>query len=167
MPVYEFYCPDCHMIFNFLSRRIDTDKRPDCPRCGRRELERQVSIFAISRNRKEEDDIMPDIDGGKLEQAMMSMASEVENIDEEDPRQAAQLMRKLMSATGINIEGPMEEAISRMEAGEDPEQIEQDMGDILDDEDIFKNIMGSKGKGIKDLKKKYLKPKVDEQLYEL
>ena len=31
MPVYEFYCPDCHMIFNFLSRRIDTRKRPPPP----------------------------------------------------------------------------------------------------------------------------------------
>ncbi len=49
MPVYEFYCPDCHAIFNFFSRRVDTETQPACPRCGRPELGRQASLFAISR----------------------------------------------------------------------------------------------------------------------
>ena len=166
MPVYEFYCPDCHMIFNFLSRRINTEKQPDCPRCGRKKLERQVSIFAISKNRKEEDDIMPDIDEGKLEQAMMSMASEIENIDENDPRQAAGLMKKLMSATGMELGGAMEEAISRMEAGEDPDKIEEEMGDLLDDDELFQGMMGG-GRGLKNLRKKYARPLHDDRLYEL
>ncbi len=166
MPVYEFYCPDCHMIFNFLSKRINTEKQPDCPKCGREKLERQVSIFAISKNRQEEDDdFMPDIDESKLEQAMMSMASEFENIDEDDPRQAAAMMRKLMSATGLEIGGPMEEAISRMEAGEDPDKIEEEMGDLLDGDDLFKQM--GKGKGLKGFRKKYMRPGVDDTLYEL
>ncbi len=165
MPVYEFYCPDCHMLFNFLSRRINTAKKPDCPKCGRKGLERQVSIFAISKNRQEEDDFMPDIDESKLEQAMMSMASEIENIDEDDPRQAAAVMRKLMSATGMDIGGPMEEAISRMEAGEDPDKIEEEMGDLLEGDDLFKNM--GKGSGLRNLRKKYLRPSVDDTLYEL
>ena len=29
MPVYEFYCSDCHAILNFLSRQVNTDKRPN------------------------------------------------------------------------------------------------------------------------------------------
>ncbi len=64
MPVYEFYCPDCHRIFNFLSRTVNTEKQPDCPRCGRPRIERQVSLFAISKGRKEEPagDSMPDFD---------------------------------------------------------------------------------------------------------
>jgi len=165
MPVYEFYCPDCHMIFNFFSRGINTEARPDCPRCGRKKIERQISIFAISKNRGEEDDFMPDIDESRLEQAMMSMASEIENIDEEDPRQAAAMMRKLMSATGMDMGGPMEEAISRMEAGEDPDKIEEEMGDLLEGDDLFKNM--GKGKGLTNLRKKYLRPAVDDTLYEL
>ncbi len=165
MPVYEFYCPDCHMIFNFFSRRINTEKQPDCPKCNRKGLERQVSIFAISKNRKEEDDIMPDIDESKLEQAMMSMASEIENIDEDDPRQAAAMMRKLMSATGLDIGGPMEEAISRMEAGEDPDKIEEEMGDVLESDDLFKSL--GKGKVLRGFRKRYMRPAVDDTLYEL
>ncbi len=167
MPIYEFYCSDCHMIFNFFSRRINVDKRPSCPKCGRPELEKRMSIFAISkkRNSPEDDNPFGNIDESKLEQAMMSLASEAENIDENDPRQAAKFMRKLFDSAGLEIGGTIEEAISRMEAGEDPEKIEEEMGDLLDDDDIFKNI-GTK-KAIKGLKRKYLPPTVDDTLYEL
>jgi putative FmdB family regulatory protein len=54
VPVYEFYCCDCHTIFNFLSRQVNTEKRPSCPKCGRPELERQVSPFAVSKEQEEE-----------------------------------------------------------------------------------------------------------------
>ena len=40
MPIYEFYCPDCNTLFNFFSSRINTEKKPDCPKCGRKELDR-------------------------------------------------------------------------------------------------------------------------------
>ncbi len=167
MPIYEFYCSDCHTIFNFFSRRINPDKRPSCPRCGRPELEKKMSIFAISRNREEQDDDGPlaNIDESKLESAMMSLASEAENIDENDPRQAARFMRKLFDSAGLEIGGTIEEAISRMEAGEDPEKIEEEMGDLFEGDDIF-NEIGAK-KAIKGLKKRYLPPSVDETLYEL
>jgi putative FmdB family regulatory protein len=35
MPIYEFYCPDCHTVFSFFSSRIDTAVRPACPQCGK------------------------------------------------------------------------------------------------------------------------------------
>ncbi len=167
MPVYEFYCSDCHTIFNFFSRRINTEKRPSCPKCGRPGLEKQMSVFSISKNRQEpEDDFpLPGLDESKLENAMMAIASEAEGIDENDPRQAARLMRKLFDTAGIEAGGVMEEAISRMEAGEDPEAIEQEMGDLLEGDDIFADI-GVK-KGIKSLKRKYLPPSRDDTLYEM
>ena len=170
MPFYEFYCPDCHTIYNFYSRRINTDKIPRCPGegCGREGLERQVSLFAISRGRGEDeeggDDMLGDMDESRLEQAMMSMAGEMENIDENDPRQAARMMRRLFDSTGLKLSGGMEEAISRMEAGEDADQIEADMGDMLEEEEPFS--MKPK-KLLSDLRRKYLPPKVDETLYDL
>ena len=48
MPIYEFYCADCHTIFNFLARKTSSVV-PGCPRCDRRRLERRVSAFAISK----------------------------------------------------------------------------------------------------------------------
>jgi putative FmdB family regulatory protein len=147
MPLYEFYCQDCHTIYNFFSLRINTEKRPSCPRCGRPDLERQVSVFAISRNRGDDGDQSRDMDGmpdlsgmdeAKLERAMSMLAREADGMDENDPRQAAQMMRRLCDVTGINFGEGMEEAIARMEAGEDPEQVEAEMGDVLENMEFGK-----------------------------
>ena len=80
---------------------------------------------------------IPDFDESKMEKAMNLLASEAEHMDEEDPRQAANLMRKLTDMTGLNLGPGMEEALHRMEAGEDPEAIEAEMGDLLEGEDPF------------------------------
>jgi hypothetical protein len=65
------------------------------------------------------------------------LAGEAQNINEDDPKQAANLMRKLTSMTGLELGSGMEEALRRMEKGEDPEQIEAEMGDMLENEDPF------------------------------
>jgi len=89
MPVYEFYCSECHTIFNFLSKTVNTEKRPMCPQCGKVTLERHMSVFATPRNRGEEEDSpLPDLDESKMEQAMNVLAAEAEHLDENDPRQA-------------------------------------------------------------------------------
>jgi hypothetical protein len=150
------------MIFNFFSGSVNVDKNPDCPKCNKKRLERQMSVFSLARNRGEEEDMpMPDLDESKMEQAMNLLARDAENIDEDDPRQAANLMRKLTDMTGLNLGQGMEEALARMEAGEDPEQIEAEMGDLLEEEDPF----SFKEKFTKALKKK--PPKVDDELYYL
>ena len=163
MPIYEFYCKDCHMIFNFFSRSINTKKQPLCPKCGKLKLDRQMSIFSTGTNSAEGDDEnpMPDLDESKMEQAMNLLAKEADHMDENDPRQAANLMRKLTDMTGLNLGASMEEALHRMEAGEDPEQIEAEMGDLLEGEEPF---------SLKEKSSKILKsrpPQKDEKLYEL
>ena len=87
---------------------------------------------------------------------------EVENLDENDPRQAAQLMRKFSSMTGMELGEGMQQAIDRMEAGEDPEAIEADMGDLMDKEEPF--VLPGK-KGARSLH--HLPPRRDETLYEM
>ncbi len=136
MPIYEFYCTDCHRIFSFLSRSVNTQKRPACPRCGRPELERRVSAFAISKGTKEPvggagPEAMPEMDEAKLASAMESLEGEAEGLNQDDPRQSARMMRKLFGATGMPMEAGMEEALRRMEAGEDPDKIEEEMGDVF------------------------------------
>jgi len=170
MPVYEFYCLDCHRIFNFLSRRTNTRARPGCPRCGRPKLERRISLFAVSKGLQEESgaDDMPDvdIDEAGLERAVEALAREAEGMDEDDPREAGRLMRKLFDATGLKLGPGMDEAIRRMEAGEDPEKVEEDLGDVLEKEDP---LAAGKGKtmSLKSLRRKVLPPSVDETLYDL
>jgi putative FmdB family regulatory protein len=163
MPVYEFYCPPCHTIFNFFARTVVTDRSPACPRCGRPDLERQVSRFAISRNRPEPAvDGMPDLDEERLEKAMLGLAGEMEGMDENDPRQMARFMRKFADATGMNLEGEMGEAIRRLESGASPEELEAEMGDLFDDENLG-NLFSKEG--IKGLRRKYVPPAHDETLY--
>ena len=141
MPIYEFYCTDCHRIFQFFSRRINTKKRPGCPKCGRKKLTREVSIFAVTGRAKEGGDALDDlpIDEEKMMGALASLEGQAENINEDDPRQAAQLMRQFASMSGMPMGGAMEEAISRMEGGEDPDSVEADLGDRLEKEDPFQS----------------------------
>jgi hypothetical protein len=89
------------------------------------------------------------------------LASEADKINEDDPRQAARLMRKLSEATGLRMGQGMEEALSRMERGEDPDAIEQEMGDLLEGEDPF--IFDQKSRSVG----KKTRPVIDETLYDL
>src|SRR5512133_3673943 len=162
MPIYEFYCNRCNTVFSFFSRGGNTTEIPACPRC-RRPLKRQMSIFARGSRGKEEPagDGMPPVDEAKMEKAMAMLAGEAEKMNEDDPRQAAQLMRKLSDATGISLGSGMEEALHRLEKGEDPDRIEAEMGDILEGEEPF--VMEGKGrKGSRTPK-----PHVDDTLYDL
>lgn len=167
MPIYEFYCGDCHRVYSFLSRAIDTQKRPSCPRCPRAELDRRVSAFAISKGTPEKaggpDE--PQIDDARLEKAMEALAGEAENLNEDDPRQASGLMRKLFDAAGVPIGSGMEEALRRMEAGEDMEKIEQDLGDVLE-EDPFA-VGAPEAKSGRISLRRRLPPSVDPTLYEM
>jgi len=36
MPIYEFACPKCRVIYNFLSQRVNPGRLPACPKCGNR-----------------------------------------------------------------------------------------------------------------------------------
>ena len=162
MPIYEFYCDDCNTIFNFFSRSVNTAKRPLCPGCKKKRLKRQMSSFSRLRGAKEESDLddLP-IDEAKMERAMGLLAQEAEGVNEDDPRQAANLMRKFTEATGVTLGSGMEEALSRMEAGEDPEQVEAELGGLLEEEEPF--MLGEKRGG----KAKGAKPRRDETLYDL
>jgi putative FmdB family regulatory protein len=180
MPIYEFYCAECHRIFSFLSRSVNTEKKPDCPRCGRPGLTRRVSSFAISRGRKEEPakpaeadlpGLPPGMDEARLEQAMATLARDAEGLNEDDPRQGAQLMRRLFEATGMPVGTGMEEALRRMESGEDPEKIEEEMGDVMEDPLGMDGAVDPAGreprKTLAGLRRRVLPPSVDPELHEM
>jgi putative FmdB family regulatory protein len=162
MPIYEFYCDSCNVIFNFYSARVNTTKVPVCPRCGSQELSKQISTFAtIGKSKEEEGDQFAGLDESKMEHAFQSLMREAEHVNEDDPRQMATLMRKFTSQTGIHLGDSMEEAISRMEAGEDPELIEKEMGESLGVEDFSLESMQKK------VMRQNRQPEHDEKLYDL
>ncbi|MGA2032381.1 MAG: hypothetical protein ABSG68_09010 [Thermoguttaceae bacterium] len=103
------------------------------------------------------------MDEAKMEGIMEQLARETEGCDENDPRQTARAMRKLYETSGMRLGGGMEEAISRMEAGESQEKIEEEMGAVLESEDP---LLGNRGT-MASLMRKLRPPQVDETLYDL
>jgi len=72
-------------------------------------------------------------------------------------------MRKLTDMTGLELGPGMQEALKRMEAGEDPDAIEAEMGSLLEDEEPF--VMPEKKGGKTNSKR--AAPIRDEKLYDL
>ncbi len=144
MPIYEFACPKCRRIFSFLSKRMSPDRLPVCPKCGNKNLSKQVSRFALGKGVKEPaaggegmdegGPPMPDLDDPRVERAMMEMERDMERLDENNPRHMAHMMKKMKDLMPPgSVPKELDTAIKRLEAGEDPEKIEADMGDSLGD----------------------------------
>jgi len=143
MPIYEYACPKCRVIYNFLSKRTNPDRLPVCPKCGNKKMTKQMSRFAMSRGLKEPaaksepesgEPPMPDFDDPRMERAMMEMERDMEHLDENNPRHMAHMMKKMKDLMPPGtMPKELDVAIKRLEAGEDPEKIEEDMGDVLGD----------------------------------
>jgi hypothetical protein len=75
---------------------------------------------------------MPDLDDPKIARAMNELERDMEHMDENNPKHMAHMMRKMKDVMPEGtIPKEMDDAIRRLEAGEDPEKIEEDMGDVL------------------------------------
>jgi hypothetical protein len=152
-------------MFSFFSRSINTTTVPGCPKCPNPKLTRQISRFSFSGRAKESTGDDFPVDEAKMERAMMMLAKEAEKMPEDDPREAAKLMRRLSDMTGVGLGRNMEEALQRMENGEDPETVEAEMGDKMMDEEPFilpGNANKSKNSGIRRPL-----PARDDHLYDL
>jgi hypothetical protein len=144
MPIYEFFCPQTHKIYSFYARSIAmAGKTPRCPDNPKYRMERMISSFSFT-GRKRETPPAPGggegdaaMDDPRMERAMAEMERDFSGMDEEnpDPRQLARMMRKMSSLTGEKLPETMDEMIRRMEAGEDPEKLEAEYGDALEEFD--------------------------------
>jgi len=143
MPIYEFACPKCRRIFSFLSKRVNPGRLPVCPKCGNKKLSKQVSRFAMSRKLKEPSakseteaggPPMPNFDEPRMVRAMAEMERDLEHLDENNPKHMAHMMKKMKDLMPPgSVPKELDAAIKRLEAGEDPEKIEADLGDVLGD----------------------------------
>jgi putative FmdB family regulatory protein len=140
MPIYEFYCKDCHAVYQFFSKTVSPEKIPPCPKhADHSPLERQMSRFAMGRSGAKEGpagDVGPEgpgesrMDDPRVEARMMELMGRMEGMDENDGRAMGRMMRELTQITGEGGDDPaMQEAIRRLEAGEDPEKVEEIVGD--------------------------------------
>jgi hypothetical protein len=171
MPLYEFYCPDNNKLYTFLARSMAyREKTPHCPDDASYRMEKRVSSFAVIGKAKEDtgDDPFAGLDESKMESLMMDMEREMGAMDESnpDPKQLGRFMRKMTDLMGDKAPEAIREMVARLEAGEDPEKLEEQFGDFGGEggetgeaaagdalwETVKKKVRGLKGCPIKDPK---------------
>ena len=118
MPRYDYRCQSCKkrsVIFQTYAEY--GRKKVKCPHCGSEELQRLIGRVRIARSEESRLDELSD-------------PSDWGDVDENDPRSMARMMRKMGSELGEDMPGEFDEVVDRLEAGEDPDDIEESMPDL-------------------------------------
>jgi putative FmdB family regulatory protein len=115
MPVYEYRCKDCrHRVAVFQSYSDYGKIQPACPDCGGPNLERLISRVRVARSEESRLDSLSD-------------PTAWGDVDEKDPRSMAKMMRRMGSELGEEMGPEFNETVDRLEAGEDPAEIEKSL----------------------------------------
>ncbi len=124
MPIYEYYCYDCTKRVSVFFRTMSeaSDAAAACPTCSGRRLRRLVSRVRMLRSEE-----------SRME-SMADDASLMSGLESEDPRALAGFMRRMSDEMGEPLDAEMAEVMNRLEAGENPESIEQSMPDLAGDD---------------------------------
>ncbi len=106
MPIYEYECQKCHRRSSVLTMRISEKVDAICSHCGSDKLSRLMSRFA-----------MPKSEEARLD--ALSDPTTFGDLDENDPKSVAKVMRKLGKEMGDEMGGPeMDQAIEELERGD-------------------------------------------------
>jgi putative FmdB family regulatory protein len=119
MPIYEYRCQDCGRKLSVFWRSRADVKTPSCRRCGSENMARLVSRVRVVRS---EESLMDDL----------SDDATLADLDENDPRSLGRWMRKMSQEMGEDLGPEFNEIVGRLEAGEDPEEIEKSMPELAD-----------------------------------
>ena len=137
MPIYEYYCPDNHTIYQFYAKTLAQGQTvPKCPGNPKFKMRKLVSAFAVTKGGQKDDSAppAPAADAGdpaedaRMESAMGAMEKEFSSVDENDPRAMARMMRRMGELTGEKFDEPMEEAVRKLEEGADPDSLDEQLG---------------------------------------
>jgi hypothetical protein len=146
VPIYEYYCPNNNRIYQFFAKTVAQGKQtPKCPDNPAFRMERVMSSFAITGGGKPEsekstgegetgDGGADDADDPRMESAFEQLEQEMEGVDENDPKAMGRMMRRMSELTGEKLDGEMEEVVRKLEEGQDPEALEDQLGDAFPDD---------------------------------
>ncbi|HRI83257.1 MAG TPA: FmdB family transcriptional regulator, partial [Opitutaceae bacterium] len=110
MPIYEYYCPVHHTVYQFYAKTLAQGRTvPRCPADPAHVLVKLLSNFAVTSGGSREE---PAAAGGgesaddpRMEAALGTMEREFANVDENDPRAMARMMRRMAELSGEKIDG--------------------------------------------------------------
>ncbi len=150
MPIYEYRCEDCKKRVSLFYQSIALAEahagEAHCPQCGGAHLTRLVSRFNVGRPTATPtyDPAAASYEAGSTEysenagfagmdeQGGMGAMGGVEDtimpgLDEDDPRSIARWARQMQSQSGEDLGPEFNTALSRIESGEDPDRVMEDM----------------------------------------
>ena len=119
MPTYEYRCEQCLRRNAYTVRGFNPPEAPVCAHCGSQRQKRIIGRIAVLRSEE-----------SRLES--LSDPSAFGDVDENDPRGMARMMRRMSGEMGEEMPPEMNEMVDRLESGESPESIESSMGDRLE-----------------------------------
>jgi putative FmdB family regulatory protein len=121
MPSYDFRCKSCKQDFtlDYSSIAEAGQDDPRCPYCQSAELSRLIRRVAV-------------MSGEESRIERLSDPSRLAGLDENDPRAMGRLMRDMANELGEDAGPEMHEVIERLESGENPETIEQNISPGVD-----------------------------------
>lgn len=121
MPEYEFRCLDCKRTVSlFLTIAEYESTLPSCPHCGGANLRRRIGRVRVARSEE-----------SRLES--LSDPTSWGDVDESDPKSMARMMRRMSQETGEEMGPEFDEAVDRLEAGENPDEVEKSIPGLGDD----------------------------------
>lgn len=122
MPIYEYRCQECNRRVTLFWRSFSEAETGNatCPHCQGTRLARLASRVRVVRSEESRLDNVSDF-------------GDLPDIDENDPKAMGHWMRKMSSEIGEDLGPEFDEVVGRLEAGEDPEKIEESMPDLLGD----------------------------------
>jgi len=135
MPIYEYKCASCGRkvslffgSFGIAEQRTEAGEI-ECPRCGSRKLDRLMSRVNMVRGSSSGDSMgdmgeMDDIGGMGDMDGMGDMFS---GLNEDDPRAVARWARRMKDNLGEDMGPEFDQALARIEAGEDPDKVMEDI----------------------------------------
>ena len=123
MPIYEYRCNGCGRRVSVFQRSIQRSAAAVCSHCGSRDLARLISRVAVVRS-----------EGSRLDHLASDAA--LADLDERDPRSLARWARRMGRDMGEELGPEFDEVVERLEAGEMPDDMDEEGGgEPLDDFD--------------------------------
>ena len=103
MPIYEYQCEKCRRTTSVLTTRVSEKVEAVCKHCGSVKLRRLMSRFAMPRSEESRMESLGD-------------PSRMGDVDENDPKSVARMMKRMGSEMGDEFSGPeFDEAVEALE----------------------------------------------------
>jgi putative FmdB family regulatory protein len=116
VPLYDYRCKKCEHTFTLMYGSVEAMEHaaPRCPACGSDALSQLITGVSVIASEETRMDRMAD-------------PARFAGLDEDDPRAMGQAMRQMADELGEDLGPEVDEAIGRLEAGEDPASVERSM----------------------------------------